>query len=232
MNNTHSPLDPGLLWRVNNAIATRQPVVARVKLPLKKGEVVYEVFAQKEVPDADVHGAGGIAADLRFSQARLYAVLPRAIGNVELLATQDVKPGQPIEWAVTVPGIRAELPLRAELRDGNGEIVEERYSTTGGGNIHGAGECGWAGDADRGGAGQRDEGLRRGPARYGRRTGKEPYPPNAAASAVDQWFGPRLRDLAVSADGAVALVNAFDWGQNLYCAGHCQRQAALARQRR
>ncbi len=45
---------------------------------------------------------------------------------------------------------------------------------------------------------------------------KAPYPPNATASAVDQWFGPRLRDLAVSADGAVALVNAFDWGQNLY----------------
>ena len=46
VNDTHSPLDPGLLWRVNNAIATRQPVVAEVQLPLQPGEVVYDVFAK------------------------------------------------------------------------------------------------------------------------------------------------------------------------------------------
>ena len=159
VNDTHSPLDPGLLWRVNNAIATRQPVVAQVKLPVKKGEVVYDVFAQKEVPGAEFQGSGGISADLRFSHARLYAVLPRAIGNVELRALRDVQPGRRLNWTATVPGIQARLPLRGtarrEWRIGRATMHYDRV-----GNIHGAGECGWAGDAQGDGTGERDEGLR------------------------------------------------------------------------
>ncbi len=215
VNDTPSSLDPGLLWRVNNAIATRQPVVAQVKLPLTKGEALYDVFAKKEIPCAGVQGLVGITADLRFSHARLYAALPRAIGNVELQAARDAKPGQPLSWTATVPGIQAKLPLRAELRDANGALVEERFTTTGTGTftpplnavrpvtltvvelVSGTRASAVVVSAAAAPA-------------------KEPRPPSAAATAADQWFGPRLRDLAVSPDGAVALVNAFDWGQNLY----------------
>ncbi len=216
VNDTHSPLDPGLLWRVNNAIATRQPVVAQVKLPVKEGEVVYDVFAQKKVPGAGVQGSAGITADLRFSHARLYAVLPRAISNVALQAARGVKPGQVLRWTATVPGIQARLPVRVELRDGNRALLEERCTTTGTGTltvpVNAVGPLTLtvvelvSGTRASAVVVSGADGA----------PGKELRLPSVAATAVEQWFGPRLRNLAVSPDGAMALVNAFDWGQNLY----------------
>ena len=92
-------------------------------------------WGPKYVCNIGGQGSGRITADLRFSHARLYAVLPRAIGNVELQAASDVKPGLPFNWTATVPGIRARLPLRAELRDGNGTLLDKRSTTTGPGTF-------------------------------------------------------------------------------------------------
>ena len=177
--------------------------MAQVKLPVKKGEVVYDVFAQKEVPGAEFQGSGGISADLRFSHARLYAVLPRAIGNVELRASRDVQPGRPLKWTAIVPGIQARLPLRGNCATGMAQLVAQRSTTTGMGTF----------TAPANATGpvtltvtELVSGMRASaevvPAAGGGPS-NEPRSPGVAATAVDQWFGPRLRDLAVSPDGAL-----------------------------
>ena len=199
VNNTSSKLDPGLLWRVNNAIATRTPVVANVTLPVKDGEVVYDVFARSEV--SGQRSAVSVAADLRFSHARLYAVLPRAIRSLELRVPKALKPGQNFEWTATVPGIEAKLPLQIMLRDGRGGLIEERFTTTGSGTLT------VPINATMPVSVSATELI------SGKRAGMPS--PNSEPRTIDTLFGPRLRDIAISPDGTTALLNAFDWGHNL-----------------
>ncbi|MCY2990343.1 MAG: PQQ-binding-like beta-propeller repeat protein [Planctomycetota bacterium] len=193
VNNTFTPLDPGKLWRVQPAVATHTPVVAQVKLPVKKGEVVYDVFAGEEVRSRESEVS--MEADLRYSAARLYAILPRAITKVKVDVPRKLNPGQTFTWTAAVPGVKALLPMHIESRDATGALIEERFTTTG--------------------------------------TGTFTVPINAALPVtlsatelisgktapigpLSSLFGPRLRDLAVSTDGSTALLNAFDWGQNVY----------------
>ena len=199
VNNTSSKLDPGLLWRVNNAIATRTPVVANVKLPVKDGEVVYDVFTRSEV--SRQKSAVSVAADLRFSHARLYAVLPRAIRSLDLRVPQALKPGQTFEWTATVPGIEAKLPLRIVLRDGTGGLIEELSTTTGSGTLTVPVNAAMPVSVS---ATELISGKRAG-------TPSQDSEPRT----IDTLFGPRLRDIAISPDGTTALLNAFDWGHNL-----------------
>jgi len=194
VNDTASPLTPGVLWRLNNAVAARQPVVARVKLPVAKGEVVYDVFSGNRV------GADGIA-DLRFSQARLYAVLPRTISKLRLNMPRKLTSGQTFTWTADVPGITARLPLHLELHDAAGALLDERFTTTGSGTLR----------------------VPINAATPVRLSATELISGQTAGMKAETWvqrpdtvFGPRLRDIAVSADGATALLNAFDWGENLY----------------
>ncbi len=218
VNNTASKLDPGLLWRVQNAIATRLPVVANVTLPVKKGEVVYDVFAGKEAGSqkSEVRSQRSevsMEADLRFSHARLFAIVPQAIEKVKLSVPGKLKPGQTFQWTATVPGIEAKLPLHVALRDGTGALIEERYTTTGAGTLTvpinailpvtvSATELisGKKVNSDRSSVISHQSSLS---------TAHCPLP-------TDSLFGPHLRDIALSSDGATALLNAFDWGQNLY----------------
>ncbi|MFM7290141.1 MAG: WD40 repeat domain-containing protein [Planctomycetia bacterium] len=200
VNNTSSRLDPGRLWRVNNAVATRMPVVANVTLPVKDGEVVYDVFARSEASGRKP--AVSVAADLRFAHARLYAVLPRAIRSLDLRVPQALKPGQTFEWTATVPGIEAKLPLRIVLRDGTGRLIEERFTTTGSGSLTVPLNAALPVTVSA------TELI------SGKSSGASS--PNAEPRTIDAVFGPRLRDLAISPDGTTALVNAFDWGTNLH----------------
>lgn len=193
VNNTFTPLDPGKLWRVQPAVATHMPIVAQVKLPVKKGEVVYDVFAREQVRSRESEVS--METDLRYSAARLYAILPRAITKVKVDVPRKLNPGQTFTWTAAVPGVKALLPMHIELRDATGTLIDERFTTTG--------------------------------------TGTFTVPINAAMPVslsaselisgktapiepLSSLFGPRLRDLAVSPDGTTALLNAFDWGQNLY----------------
>ncbi len=200
VNNTFTPLEPGKLWRVQPAVATHTPVVAKVTLPVKKGEVVYDVFAGKEVRRQKSEVS--MEADLRFSHARLYAVLPRAIKKLDLDLPRKLIAGQTFEWTATVPGIKAKLPLHVALRDGAGALLEERYTTTGTGTltvpINAVLPVSFTATELLSG---------------------KTEPASALTSdfrPLSSLFGPRLRDLAISSDGATALINAFDWGQNLY----------------
>ena len=204
VNNTPIQLTPTLLGRVGYAIANRQPVVTKVSIPVEKGDVVYDVFAGKEVAGARVQGSGiEFDADLRYSGARVYAVLPGAIQSLELQAPKDLKAGQTFTWTATVPGLNARLPLHVELRDGTGTLLEERFTTTTGTGtltvpLNAAMPVTLAatelisGKSSSGGA------------------------PNSDLRPLSSLFGPRLNSLAVSADGATAVIASCDWGQNLF----------------
>ena len=96
VNNTTPELGPGHLWRVSLCVATRVPVVAPVRLG-SIGGAVYDVFAGKQVAAND----GVVEADLRGLPARIFAVLPEAIGSVELRGPSDgVAAGQEFAWSV------------------------------------------------------------------------------------------------------------------------------------
>ncbi len=227
VNNTRSNLDPGLLWRVQNGVATCQPVIAHVKLTIKPGETVYDVFSGKEIqmPATDDRRLAtdiSFDSDLRYSQARLYAILPKKIGGVELGAPKQIKPGEKVEWNIKVMAgekkksllggifggsaeeLKAKLPVRVTLSDGDGKIMEERFTSTGAGNfiVPSNAKIPFSITATELISGQVTSTLK----------------PSAddRLPATDDCFGPRIRDIAISKDGSTALLNAFDWGQNLY----------------
>jgi hypothetical protein len=163
VNNTVPDLDPGQLWRVTLAIATRVPLSVPVKLR-EPGGAVYDVFALKRVEARD----GLVEADLRCLPARLYALLPAAIAAVELRGPPTVKAGQLFAWSAEVQdaggkAIRASIPLRLRLLDANGHVLDEQYAAAGSKGARGTMRSGperGAGGADAGGDGvvQRTDG--------------------------------------------------------------------------
>ena len=200
VNNTSASLDPGLLWRVQQAVATRLPVVANVRLPIQEGEVVYDVFAGDEVPTQKPEVS--LVSDLRFSHGRLYAVLPRAIESLDLKAPDAFSPGQTFTWTAAVPGIEASLPVHVSLRDAAGDVLEERFTTTGSGTLTVPLNA------------VMPVTLSATELISGKTAGE--HASNSRRRPIQTLFGPRLRDLAVSRDGSTALINAFEWGQNLH----------------
>jgi len=218
VNNARTTLEPGVHWRVSAGMAATLPVVAKVRLPVEKGEVVYDVFSGEEVAGSGVQGSGiQFDADLRFSCARLYAILPTRIGGVKLDAPKRINPGVPVVWQAGVLAessgtlvdrlfgsskIRASLPLQVRLLDGDGSVVEERFTTTGSGafNVPVNGQPPFTIAATE--------------LISGKSAGVSSL--NTEHRTLNTRFGPHLRDLAVSADGKSALFNAFNWGQNLY----------------
>ena len=197
VNNTHSPLEPSLLWRLNNAAGARPPQLAQVKLPLQKSQVVYDVFTGKKV-------SADFTADLRYTQARLYAIMPRAIEKLTLKIPAKLVAGQIFNWSAEVPGITAKLPLQIVLRDATGTFIDERYTTTGSGTM-------------------RVPSNALLPVTFfarelisGQTAGATRVNSDLRVQFPERYFGPRLRDIAISPDGATALLNAFNWGENLY----------------
>ena len=87
---------------------------------------VYDVFAQRQA-------GREFTADLRDSHARLYAILPRPIGDVRLTAPASVKAGQPLDWSLAVlddqgQRLPSTVPVHVRLLDGESAVVEERFS--------------------------------------------------------------------------------------------------------
>src|SRR5262249_31973906 len=131
VNDTTPDLDPGQLWRVTLAIATRVPVETSVKLR-DTGKAVYDVFALKRITPRD----GVVEADLRSLPARLYAILPAAIARVELRGPKRVQAGQRFAWSAQVQDtdgrtIRTSIPLRVRLLAGDHVLDEQFTAATG-----------------------------------------------------------------------------------------------------
>lgn len=238
VNNATPDLKPGHLWRVSLGVASRRPVVARVGLSDKPG-FVYDVLAGKRI-EAD---KGVIEADCRSVPARIYAMLPAAIGRVVLIGPEAVRAGQSFAWKVAVEDadgqpIRASIPIRLRLLTVNNELIEERFTA--------AGSAGAAGtmtavinvplgaltleatellsgqsaslaltvtlDSEPVPLGKTTPALAEAPAKAVVR-GKEIAPTFAPAETA---FGPHVRDVIVTDNGALAVMNTMNWDHNLY----------------
>jgi outer membrane protein assembly factor BamB len=132
VNNTMpDELDPGNLWRVTLATSSLVPQVVPVKLDLAQGEIVYDVFAGK----AAMVGADGVVqADCRSTPARIYAILPAAIVQVQIKGPKQITGGEAMRCEVQVhdaagKSIDAAVPVRVRLRASDGSLLEERYAS-------------------------------------------------------------------------------------------------------
>src|SRR5262249_11508157 len=127
VNNTTPDLDPGQMWRMTLFITSRVHVQAPVRLG-RDAPAVYDVLAGKQVrPDKRV-----VQADCRTLPARIFAVLPAAIGRVEVRGPKTVQAGQRFAWSARVQDkdgrpLRASIPLRVQLLDVAGQVLEERF---------------------------------------------------------------------------------------------------------
>jgi hypothetical protein len=220
VDNTFTSLDPGLLWRVQPGVATHTPQVATVRLPVEQNAVVYDLFSARRVAGEACQTAAGpgiaIQSDLRHSFARAYVILPAAVDAVRLDAPAEIEPGAVVPWRAAVASkgspaaglnpLPAVLPLRVVLRDGTGKTIDERFTVTGTGSLVAPENA------------VRPLSLSVIELVGGTRAhvGSEPPPVTKEAADTPPLFGPRLRDLVVSRDGATALVSAFGWDRNLY----------------
>jgi outer membrane protein assembly factor BamB len=194
VNNTTPEIEPGQLWRQSLCVATRVPVVAPVKLG--SGHV-YDAFALRKIE-------GAVRADLRDLPARVYAVLPSAIARVELQSAL-LRPGERVTWTVRVlddmgKPIRAAIPVRVRLLDGALTLDE------------------WTGSSGSAGAkgsfvapvNAADLAIEAMEFLSGQTTGSRSLAP------IDVRFGPHVRDVALVANGSLAVMNAMNWNHNLY----------------
>ncbi len=217
VNNRHANLDPGILWRVGGAITPRLPAPMDLSIELRPGELLYELAEPQRVaafprpnlfrrlarvPEAQPR-TERIQATLRGGEARMYVILPESGQDIRLSLSGVLAPGANITWAVTVPGVKASLPVRIELRDGNGMLLQGRDTVSGSGSLTVPANA-------------------PGPFSFSVRnliSGRVAAVGNAPAPAPLAGVGlatPRLRDAAISADGQTLLVNALDWGVNLH----------------
>ncbi len=132
VNNTMRGLDPGLAWRVGLIMSQRAPVVAKLDFQTH-GEAIYDVFAQRRCGTED----GKVEADLRTTPARLYAILPEAIGSIHANAVP--REACPAGSAVRVKcegltrggrPVASRLPIWIRLCH-EGQVVAERFTTAG-----------------------------------------------------------------------------------------------------
>jgi hypothetical protein len=236
VNKTPPDLDPGQLWRVTLAIATRVPLAVPVRLN-KPGAAVYDVFAMKRVTPRK----GVVQADLRCLPARLYALLPAAIARVELRGPKKVEAGQAFAWSADVRDedgrvIKASVPLRLRLIDADGRALDEQFTAAGSKGASGtmrallnAAKGAQTLEATELFSGQTARLSIAVAAPEGPASLDEPEGELAAADATarsagggkgliagEERFGPHLRDLVVTGGAKVAVASAMNWDHNLY----------------
>ncbi|MDR3634916.1 MAG: hypothetical protein P4L84_14020 [Isosphaeraceae bacterium] len=219
VNNTSTGLEPGMAWRVGMMISQRLPLVARLSLGAK-GQAVYDVFALRACSGESVE------ADLRTLPARLYAILPAPIAQISAQAPRSLAAGQELSWSVSVEddrrrAIRASLPVWVRLLAADGSLIAER-------NAAADGEGGLKGtftlplNISPGPAVFEAIELVSGKsARLEITVGSAPPQTPVGAKAGDfapgeTRFGPHIKEIAITLDGTTALLNAFNWDQNVY----------------
>jgi len=235
VNNTTPELAPGNLWRMTLILNTRTPVQAAVRWDVPASSTVYEFFSQKLAQRRD----GAFMADLQVQPFRLFAALPAAIQRLALSGPVGCTAGQHIAWNLQVQdgaghAIAAAVPVTVRLIAADGTVLAQVNASSGSQGASGEllvplGVA--AGDLFL----EAQERLSGQTARVVIRTEASPLPvrePKRSVAAVapdrpsteartfqaapEERFGPHLRDVAVSNDGKTAILNAFNWDQNVY----------------
>jgi len=213
LNNDVPDWEPGLMWRVGLFCSHRIGQLVPIDLNAK-GQTVYELFAQKQQPAA-------VVADLRQMPVRLFAVVPKPIESVKLSVDKSA------QWKVTIAGPKMSYPLQMRLRDEAGEVIEEWYPTNTTGKLTLPATAATLEATELISGKEASANIRVSGApphlnplpRRGEEAGLSPLPLGERVrvrGTVDQLFGPHLRDVAVSANGSSALINAMNWDDNFY----------------
>ncbi len=214
VNNDTSDWEPGLMWRIAMFIGHRSPQVVPIGLNAK-GQTVYEVFSMKQMTEP--------VADLRTMPARLFAIVPKPIESLKLSAPEKVKPGETIQWKVSVNGPKMTYPLHVRLLDEAGAVIEEFYPSKPTGSLTLPMNAGNSATLEA-------TELISGKSAQVAINAKTAASPGAATT-MESRFGPHLWDVAISADGSTALINAINWDDNLYLldarTGNVRSQSAL-----
>ena len=233
VNNTHNPLPAELLYRVNLAISSQLPIVANITLPDTRGKAVYDIFEHTTVtPDAQ----GIVRADLRTMDAKLYAILPKAIAGVGLRGPKTVTAGQPFSCAAWVQdaagtALDANLPVHLALRNENSVLAERDTVAKAGIGAASTFTAPISGvttltlEATEMISGRTSSlTISVTPTRLDNIFTANPpalAPMTTRGSAVTRPlptspFAARLREMALSADSQTAYFSALQWGDNLY----------------
>ena len=139
LNNTMPRLEPGQMWRATLALTQRVPLIMPVGLDAN-AKAVYDVFAGKQVAPESGTGVlargGVVQADLRSLPARLYAILPAPIAQIDLKVPAPLMAGQRLAWQVLVQDkarqtIQAPVPVRVRLQGADGGLFAEEFAAAG-----------------------------------------------------------------------------------------------------
>ena len=246
VNNSMPDLEPGLLWRVANATSTRLPIQQKIKLN-SPAKVIYDVFAMKAItPAAD----GSINVDLRSLPARLYALFPAEISEVAVRLSPTVNPGSTLNWSVWVRDnrqtpIKSNIPIQVRLLAADGSQIDELYTTAKGMNgvkgsfniplniangnftlnvkemisgITTVAPVTVTGNPVK--AAWNTDIFALDTAANNVSIGKK----SNSSMNTDDRFGVHVRDIALSTDGKQLLLNAMNWGDNLYSVDIAKKQ--------
>jgi len=241
-NTTLGDLEPGHLWRVSLACANLVPQVVPVKLNLADGQIVYDVFAGKQVQPVD----GTVQADCRNMPARVYAMLPAAIARVQVKGPKSIRHGRSMRWEVQVQDVRgrtiaAAVPVRVSLLAADGTVLDRQFvSASSSGAVgrfmvpinvptgHLTLEAVELLSGKVAALKIAMPEVKFGPLNLAALAERPVDPPvapdNAAVSDViarnfspaAESFGPHVRDLVVTDGGKLAIVNTMNWDHNLY----------------
>jgi len=243
-NSTLGDLEPGHLWRVTLSCTSLVPQLVPLKIEAAEGRAVYDVFAGKQVRPA----GGMVQADCRNMPARVFAILPAAIGRVQVEGPTRVAPGETMWWRVHVKdsageAIAAAVPVRVRLLTADGGVLEQQYVSAG---SQGAGDDfvlplnaspgAVALEAVEMLSGKAATVVIRVPeARSapldllnlasaprlaewaaGPAGGVRSVATASDFTPADESFGPHVRDLVITDNGKLAVMNTMNWDHNLY----------------
>ena len=130
-NNQMLGLSPGVVWRVTNIMNQRIPQKVCVRLGAGPGEVVYDVFAHKQVAIS----GNCTAADLRNLPGRMFAIVPTKLTGVTVTAVHASNNSLLI--SVTIQGPKTLVPAKLSV-SANGDTVMERSIAVGSDGWHGS----------------------------------------------------------------------------------------------
>ena len=211
VNNDLPDWEPWLIWRLATYVSTRVPQLVPITLDAKD-KTVYELFAMKQVQ-------AQTTADLQAMPARLFAILPRPIEGLTLKADDKARAGADLAWEVSVKGPQMTYPLHLRLLDASGNVLEESFPVKTSGTFTVPVNAGTgltleaieliSGKSDR----QQIQVI-------GSLVDKAPAAGPADVRPLEQpveaRYGSHLRDIAVTADGASAIINSMNWTDNYY----------------
>jgi len=242
-NQEFDELEQGQLWRVNLWSTTRKPVKIPMKLTerLNNG-VIYDLFSLSEI-EKDANGF--IDVDLRSLGCRIFAVLPVAIDNIFVTAPKTVKAGDGFRFAALVrdstnKAINTTIPLQVSLYAPSGKLVESKNVVAQSSNGFvdssimpaniGVGVAKLVISELFSGKSATLDIVITEAGELPKTEVNVTYPALNAQNAnvlnsnvktdliapINTYFGPRIRDIALSSDGNQIIVNTMNYDSNVY----------------